>query len=246
MKKISKLMLALLATMMMTLAMGISVFGASSSYKSVEVKTDVLKKGESTANVSIQTFTVEVDPEDGKGGAILFNAKFEKKGTWVIEMTMSEPMKVVIGEDGGFVAQKTYRYTEEITSDYHLESGYIFGITNSDFTSPVTVQIKSYLYEYEKPGKVKLSSVKNVKGKKAKVTWKKIKGVKGYEIVCGTNKKCTKGKKTVTASASSKSKTIKKLKIGKTYYFKIRAYKVVGETKLYGAWSKVKKVKIKK
>lgn len=31
----------------------------------------------------------------------------------------------------------------------------------------------------------------------------------------------------------------------KAYYFKIRAYKVIGKKKLYGAWSSVKKVKIK-
>lgn len=97
-----------------------------------------------------------------------------------------------------------------------------------------------------KPGKVKSFKVKNVKGKKAKLSWKKMSGVKGFQIVYGLNKKCTKGKKTVTVSASSKSKTIKKLKKKKTYYFKIRAYKTSNGSKVYGDWSSVKKVKIKK
>ena len=35
------------------------------------------------------------------------------------------------------------------------------------------------------------------------------------------------------------------LKSKKTYYVKIRSYKKVGKKKYYGAWSKVKKVKIK-
>lgn len=78
------------------------------------------------------------------------------------------------------------------------------------------------------------------------ITWKKMKGVNGYQVICGTNKKCTKGKKTVNVSASAKSATIKKLKKGKTYYFKVRAYKKYNGEKFYGAWSKAKKVKIKK
>ena len=40
--------------------------------------------------------------------------------------------------------------------------------------------------------------------------------------------------------------TIKKLDKKETYWVKARAYKVVNGSKKYGAWSKVKKVKIKK
>ena len=38
----------------------------------------------------------------------------------------------------------------------------------------------------------------------------------------------------------------KKLKKNKKYYVKARAVKVVGKTKYYGEWSKVKKIRIKK
>ena len=40
-------------------------------------------------------------------------------------------------------------------------------------------------------------------------------------------------------------RTIKKLKVRKTYYVKVRAYKKVGKTKIYGDYSKVKKVKVR-
>jgi hypothetical protein len=39
--------------------------------------------------------------------------------------------------------------------------------------------------------------------------------------------------------------TFKKLKSKKTYYVKARAYKVVNGKKIYGNWSKIKKVKVK-
>lgn len=94
------------------------------------------------------------------------------------------------------------------------------------------------------PKKVSLKSVKNVKGKKAILKWKKLSKVKGYEIQYALNKKFTKKKKTTTAKGASK--TIKKLKKKKTYFFRIRAYKVSGGSRVYGKWSQVKKVKIKK
>ena len=41
------------------------------------------------------------------------------------------------------------------------------------------------------------------------------------------------------------SQICRKLKKGKTYYVKVRAYKTVGGTKLYGSFSSVKNAKIK-
>jgi hypothetical protein len=40
--------------------------------------------------------------------------------------------------------------------------------------------------------------------------------------------------------------TIKKLKMKKLYYVRVRAYNVNGKKKVYGQWSKIKAIKIKK
>jgi len=87
---------------------------------------------------------------------------------------------------------------------------------------------------------------KNIAKRKAKVTWKKINGAVGYEVYRSTKK--TKGfKKVKTVKSGSTVKyTSGKLKKGKTYYFKVRAYKVYKGKKIYSKYSKVKKVKIKK
>ena len=62
------------------------------------------------------------------------------------------------------------------------------------------------------------------------------KGGTGYQIAYRV-KGTSKWKYTTT---TSQTKTIKSLKKGKTYQIKVRAYKKVGSTKIYGAWSKVK------
>ena len=97
-----------------------------------------------------------------------------------------------------------------------------------------------------KPKTASVKTFKSPKKKQAKVTWEKDSKVTGYQIVYATNSKFTKGKKTVTVkSYKTTSKTNKNLKSKKTYYVKIRSYKTVKGKKIYGAYSKVKKVKIK-
>lgn len=100
--------------------------------------------------------------------------------------------------------------------------------------------------EVKVPAKPSIKSVENVKGKKVIVKLKKkVNGAKGYQLTYATNSKFTKDKKNV--DMKSTSKTISKLKKGKTYYVKVRAYtKDSKGKKVYGNYSNVKKVKIKK
>ena len=81
--------------------------------------------------------------------------------------------------------------------------------------------------------------------KKLTVTWKKDKNVSGYQIKIAT-KKNFKGAKTYTVkSYKTYKKVIKKLKAKKKYYVRVRAYKTVGKSKVYGAYSAVRSCKVK-
>lgn len=113
------------------------------------------------------------------------------------------------------------------------------GNANYNETS-VTVTIKV------SPAKQTLKSLKNVKGKKLTVKWKKDTRATGYQIQYSTDKNFKKGVKTATVSKyKTVSKTITKLTAGKRYYVRVRSYKSVkvsGKTqKLYGAWSGAKR-----
>ncbi len=94
-----------------------------------------------------------------------------------------------------------------------------------------------------KPKAPTISSVKALSGKKAKITVKKLSGADGYNISISTSK--SKRFKTVY-TGSKTTYTKKSLKAKKTYYVKVRAYKISGGKKIYGSYSKVKSVKIKK
>ena len=91
--------------------------------------------------------------------------------------------------------------------------------------------------------KIKGVVAKNQKKCKVKVTWKKVSNILGYQIQYATNKKFKKAKKKTVKSTSV---TLRKLKKKKTYFIRIRAYKMADGKKVYGKWSSVKKVKVKK
>ena len=99
----------------------------------------------------------------------------------------------------------------------------------------------------KKPSRPSIASVKNSGEKKMTVKLKKkVSGAAGYEMIYATNLKMTKNKKTVRFTG--KSKTVKNLKKGKTYYVKVRAYKVDSTgNRVYGSYTVLpKKVKINK
>ena len=92
--------------------------------------------------------------------------------------------------------------------------------------------------------RVTLLSAKNSKRKAIVIKWKKQSGVKGYQLQYALNKKFTKSKKSKFTTKTTD--TVKKLKKKKTYFVRVRAYRISSGKKQYGTWSKVLKVKVKK
>lgn len=93
------------------------------------------------------------------------------------------------------------------------------------------------------PKKVSGVKTKNVVKKSIKVSWKKISTAKGYEILYADNKKFQTFK---YVYVNRKNHKLTGLTKRKSYYIKVRAYKSDKNGLLYGKWSGVKKVKVKK
>lgn len=81
--------------------------------------------------------------------------------------------------------------------------------------------------------------------KKLSLTWKAVSKADGYVVEYSTSKDFSSKTKKVNLKKSAKKATIKKLKSGKKYYVRVKAYKTVNGKKVYGAYSSVKSVKVK-
>ena len=146
-------------------------------------------------------------------------------------------------------------YGKKVTLKNPSRKGYAFAgwYTDAKFKKKITSisnSAKSDYILYAKWTKVKvakasLTSAKNSKSKQILLKYKKVSGAKGYEISYSTNKKF---KKVVTKKNTAKtSYTISKLKKGKIYYVRIRAYRMDSTgKKVYGKYSSMKKVKVSK
>ncbi len=98
-----------------------------------------------------------------------------------------------------------------------------------------------------KPKKVSFKSLKSSKKGQMAVKWARDSKASGYQIRYASDKGFRKSKTIEVKSNKTVSKSItKKLSLGKKYYVKVRAYKTVGKSKLWGDYSSVKSVRIKK
>lgn len=95
------------------------------------------------------------------------------------------------------------------------------------------------------PPKASLKSVKSPSRKKIALSWKKNKSASGYEIYVSTKKDFSSNTIKRSYKKSTLSKTISGWRSKQTYYVKVRTYKKVGKTRYYGAWSNIKKVKVR-
>lgn len=123
----------------------------------------------------------------------------------------------------------------------------VCGTANPNYVAPTPTptQPTQTSKTVTKPKSAKIKKVKAAK-KAVSVEWKKVSGVKGYQVQVATDKKFKKNKKTATVKKQKTTKvTIKKLKAKKKYYVRIRTYKTVKGKKIYSSWSKVKTVKTK-
>lgn len=137
---------------------------------------------------------------------------------------------------------KTTTKTQYEVEDLKAGTKYDFTVRAYDKTKSGTIYgaYASTLTTYTAPDEV--DNLRATKKTKSSVTlkWSKAKGASKYQVYLYD----TAAKKYVRkATVSGTSATISNLKAGTTYRFKVRAYRAVGDTKYYGEFSDVRKVK---
>lgn len=102
------------------------------------------------------------------------------------------------------------------------------------------IKTKKTIYKLSRPT---VTYAKNNKRRKITVRWRKVSRAKGYQV-----KKVLGKKRTYYTIKSAKTlkKVLSKLKKKKTYKIYVRAYAVEKTKKYYSAWSKVRKIKVRK
>lgn len=132
------------------------------------------------------------------------------------------------------------------TTSSYAPSGTKSVTVNVSLTKGVrsTMQTSTATTTVAKPKATKITSL-TAKSKGFLVKWSKVSGIKGYQIRYSRNKDMSNAKTITVTSAKTLSKTVKNLKPKKTYYVKVRTYKVVNSKKYYSSWTAKKAVKTK-
>ena len=78
-----------------------------------------------------------------------------------------------------------------------------------------------------------------------KIVWKKLKKVTGYQVQISSKRNFKSQTIQRMFKAKQSRTTLRPLTSKRKYYVRVRAYKKSGKKKIYGAWSQIKKVKIK-
>ena len=210
-----------------------------------------------SANTKIATVDANGSVTAKAPGRTKITVTSVENSSYQASCTVTVPYKITykLNKGKNNASNPSTYYGKKVTLKNPSRKGYAFAgwYTDAKFKKKITSissSAKSDYILYAKWTKVKvakasLTSAKNSKSKQILLKYKKVSGAKGYEISYSTDKKF---KKAVTKKNTAKtSYTISKLKKGKTYYVRIRAYKIDSTgKKVYGKYSSVKKVKISK
>lgn len=171
------------------------------------------------------------------------------------ECSVTVPYKITYELNGGKnnSANPTDYYKQTVKLKNPTRAGYTFSgwYLDKSYKKPIksiasaTAKNMTLYAKWQKVtvGKGKTPKVKKTGKTQIKISYGKVSGAKGYQIVYAENEKYTKGVKRILVSGDTK--TIKQLKKGKTYYVRVRAYKIDSAGKcVYGKYSGKTKIKI--
>lgn len=221
-------------------------------------KDFTVKYSSGRINLGEYTVTVTLKGDKYKGSTNLTFKIIPGKATVSVQETTST-IKLTWNKVKGATGYRVYSYNPETKKYTTLKtlSGTSYVVTNLNSGTDYSYSVRAYgkgknatvwgnhstVNTATVPAKIKLSSATVSDAGKAVLKWGKT-AADGYEIYMATGTGQYKKIKTITKNSTvtySKGSLAK----GKTYSFIVRAYKTVGDSKLYGDYSNVKSVSIK-
>lgn len=199
---------------------------------SIDIKSSY--KGVLASNDTIDYYKFNM-PANGKINLATTNAT----DNTIRYIFYDDSLNCVYDTDLGSNQQKS-DFFEMTSGDYYL------AITQRELGKGVGSYTFTLDYKQTKPAKTSALRCSAKKGRKMTVTWAQTAGCTGYRVQYAKSASFKKGlvEKEVTSDVTSL--TFKKLQKKKTYYVRVSAYAEVNGETIYGAWSSVKRVKIKK
>lgn len=216
----------------------------------LSVKNKVANKSAIKDIIISKEKIVEPKPNKVSGIKATLNSYNSIKLTW---------NKAVNGANGYAVYRSTskdgkYTLRKTITSKNTIE----FTDTGLDTNTTYYYKVRPYRMiadkkEYgsyseivcAKPVLSKTTITVSSTSKKATIKWNKVLGASGYKVYSATSSDGTYSLKKTITSINTLSYTNTNLVSGKTYYYKVRAYRNVNGNVVYGPYSVVKSQKIK-
>ena len=183
-----------------------------------------VKPAKLTAKQTITTITLSWSKVTGATGYRVYKYNSKTKKYEYLKSTTGTSLKIIDLKSGT-------KYKFKIRA-YVKNSGTVYGQYSSVLETSTRTKTPSITDIYSK-----------AKGK-AVVKWSNVTGESGFQLYYATSKDGTYKKvKSYEANKLAGSKT--KLKSGKKYYFKVRAYKKTSSGTVYSSWSAVKSVRVK-
>ena len=142
------------------------------------------------------------------------------------------PKVTVKDSQGNTIAAKNY--TVSYSSNKNIGTAKVTIKFKGNYSGTVTKTFNIV------PKNVGISEVTSKK-KQIKFTWGRVKNCSGYQVQYSTSKSFKSAKTVTVKNQKTCSATLKKLKSGKKYYIRVRAYKTVNGKKIYGNWSTTSK-----
>ena len=216
----------------------------------LSVKNKVANKSAIKDIIISKEKIVEPKPNKVSGIKATLNSYNSIKLTW---------NKAINGANGYAVYRSTskdgkYTLRKTITSKNTIE----FTDTGLDTNTTYYYKVRAYRMIADKkkygsyseivcakPVLSKTTITVSSKSKKATIKWNKVLGASGYKVYSATSSNGTYSLKKTITSINTLSYTNTNLVSGKTYYYKVRAYRNVNGKVVYGPYSAVKSKKIK-